>query len=165
MFSIKLIESVEREGDEMKESYQETTFSSIDVVALFGITLRQLDYWVKTELVKPTMPNAKKKEVRFFTFLDLVQLRTVKALLDGGMSIQKIRKSIKYIKNHLRFKFPLASVLITDGRTIFKVVSKKEEFIHAVDTLKHQGQGVFLFHLGKLEAEVKEKVKQFREVA
>jgi len=141
-------------------------FRSNQITKLFGITLRQLNYWVKTGLVTPSILNSEGRgSSRIFSFTDLLQIRTIKALLDGGMSIQKIRKSVDYIKQELKINLPLTARLITDGKSIFKVVQSDDDFILAVDTLKYQGQGIFLVPIGQIVHEVEKKVKKIRKAA
>lgn len=145
----------------MKEGFEKLAFRSKDVLRLFSISLRQLDYWVRTALVKPSILNSEGRgSTRVYSFSDLLQIRTIKALLDGGMSIQKIRKSAAYLEKRLRIELPLVARLITDGETIFQIVKNDKELIQAVDTLKHQGQGVFFIPIGKLKKEVEEKVEK-----
>lgn len=146
----------------MKEGIRRSAFKSKDVTRLFGISLRQLDYWVRTGLVKASILNSEGRgSTRVYGFLDLIQIRTIKALVDGGMSIQKIRKSVSYLEKKVRIELPLTARLLTDGETIFHVLRNDREFTQAIDTLKYQGQGVFLIPLGKLRKEVEEKVEKF----
>ena len=57
-----------------------------------GLSRRQLTYWSKTGLVEPHQRTAG-GHARY-TFLDLLALKTAKKLLDAGLSVQRIRKSI-----------------------------------------------------------------------
>ncbi len=148
------------------EAIKATGFKSKSVAKMLGISLRQLDYWVRTDLIKSSILSSEGRgSTRVYSFLDLIQINTVKALLAGGMSIQKIRKSVQYVKDKLGEEIPLTARLITDGESILKVVRDNYEFIEAIDTLEHQGQGVFLISIGKLKQEVEEKVKEFERVA
>jgi len=144
----------------MKKEGKRLAFVSKEVAKLFGITVRKLDYWVTTGLVTPSIIASKGKGTsRVFDFKDLVQIRTIKALIDGGMSIQKIRKSVEKLKEWGE-EIPLTARLITDGQSIFQIVRDEKELVHAVDTLK-EGQGVFFISIGKLKKEVEDKVIQF----
>jgi len=163
----KLLEnSNERKEVKMVEGIDKLAFRSKQVIRLFNISLRQLNYWVKTGLVAPSILNAEGRgSTRVFSYRDLIQIRTVKALIDGGMSIQMIRKSATYIKENLGINLPLTARLLTDGKSIFKVVNSDDELILAVDTLRHQGQGVFFVPIGKLVHEVEKKVEEMRKAA
>ena len=55
--------------------------------AVVGITYRQLDYWARTDLVRPSIASAAGSgSVRLYSFHDLLVLRVVKRLLDAGIS-------------------------------------------------------------------------------
>lgn len=67
-------------------------FTSQQVMGITGLSQRQLAYWRKTGLVVPgqltTGGHAR------YSFTDLVALKTAKKLIDAGVSVQRIRKSI-----------------------------------------------------------------------
>jgi DNA-binding transcriptional MerR regulator len=69
---------------------------------LVGITYRQLDYWARTDLLKPSLKPAKGSgSQRLYSFGDVVQLKVVKRLLDAGMSLKKIRQAIEILREQL----------------------------------------------------------------
>jgi len=114
-------------------------FNTRLVCKLTEISQRQVDYWDKTHLIKPSVREASGYgSVRLYSFVDLVQLKVVKTLKDQGISLQKIRKSITYLrKNFPRIEKPLAELkFITDGKTIFVLTEDKKVIL---DTLS-QGQ-------------------------
>jgi DNA-binding transcriptional MerR regulator len=124
-------------------------FGKKDVVALTGLTYRQVDHWATTGVVRPSIKTAAGKgSRREYSFQDLVQLRVAKALRDGGISVQKIRKSLSWLRRHFpEKKSPLAELrFITDGANIF-IVDRNLEKI--VDSLK-KGQLVFSLALGEI---------------
>src|SRR5439155_15329070 len=89
-----------------------------EVCKVVGISYRQLDYWARTGLVRPSIRDAGGSGTqRLYSFEDLLQLRVVKTLLDTGISLQQIRKAIDYLKDSER---PLQSVtLMSDGARIY----------------------------------------------
>lgn len=116
---------------------------------LTGISQRQIDYWDKTHLVKPSTREASGYgSVRLYSFIDLVQLKVVRILKDQGVSLQKVRKSITYLKKSFpEIKKPLAEMkLITDGKTIF-ILTKNKKVI--LDTLS-KGQLVMSIAIGQI---------------
>jgi len=124
-------------------------FGKKDVVALTGLTYRQVDHWATTGVVRPSIKTAAGKgSRREYSFQDLVQLRVAKALRDGGISVQKMRKALSWLRRHFpEKKSPLAELrLVTDGSNIF-IVDRNLEKI--VDSLK-QGQLVFSLALGEI---------------
>jgi DNA-binding transcriptional MerR regulator len=115
-----------------------------EVCKVVGISYRQLDYWARTELVRPSIRDAGGSGTqRLYSFEDLLQLRVVKTLLDTGISLQQIRKAIDYLKESER---PLQSVtLMSDGARIYTPESPD-----AVIDLISRGQGVFAIALDKV---------------
>src|SRR6478735_6176958 len=63
------------------------------------ITYRQLDYWARTDLVVPTVRDAKGSgSQRLYSFKDILVLRVVKRLLDTGVSLQNIRVAVDHLR-------------------------------------------------------------------
>lgn len=134
------------------------SFNSKTVIQLTGLTLRQIDYWDRTHFIKPSLKEAAGYgSGRLYSFIDVVQLKVAKTLKDKGVSLQKIRKSITYLKkNFPNIQKPLAEMrFITDGDTIF-VLTKDNKAI--LDTLA-KGQVVFALALGEIIEKLKGEVK------
>jgi len=126
---------------------------------LTGITYRQLDYWDKTHFIKPSVREAGGSgTLRLYSFIDLVQLRVAKALLDQGTSLQKIRKSVTWIKkNFPDIKEPLsAKKFLTDGKGIFVFTEDSETIL---DTLS-KGQIIMTVALGRIIEAMKGDVEK-----
>src|SRR2546428_8826460 len=71
-----------------------------DVCKLVGISYRQLDYWARTGLVTPSVREAGGAGAqRLYSFRDLVQLRGIKKLLHTGVSLQKVRRAVFYMRD------------------------------------------------------------------
>ncbi len=85
-------------------------------------------------------------------------MKVAKTLKDKGLSVQKIRKSINYLKKTFpETKKPLAEMrLITDGETIF-VISENKGVI--LDTLS-KGQMVMSIAIGEIIEELKGEVER-----
>ena len=105
-----------------------------DVAKIIGISRRQLQYWDETDLVRPVSrtPGGHAR----YAFEDLVALKTSKRLIDAGVSVQRIRKSIRALRDILpAVERPLAEVVLVatgdvvlafkDG-TAFDAVSGQE---------------------------------------
>jgi predicted RNase H-like HicB family nuclease len=129
------------------------------VCKITGITQRQIDYWDRIHFIKPSTKEASGYgSVRLFSFTDLVQIKVAKTLIDQGVSLQKIRKAITYLKkNFPDINKPLAEMrLITDGNTIFVLTENKKVII---DTLS-KGQMVMSIAVGRIIEELKGEVKK-----
>ncbi|KAF0146174.1 MAG: MerR family transcriptional regulator [Nitrospirae bacterium] len=132
-------------------------FNSKTVSKVTGLSFRQIDYWDRTHFIKPTVSEASGYgSVRLYSFNDLIQLRVAKTLMDKGISLQKIRKAITYLKKNMpEIEKPLSELrFLTDGETIFVLTKDKKEII---DTLK-SGQLVFSIALGEIVENLKGEV-------
>ncbi|MEX1208684.1 MAG: MerR family transcriptional regulator [Acidimicrobiia bacterium] len=121
------------------------------VCKIVGITYRQLDYWARTDLLKPSLQTASGSgSQRLYAFGDIVQLRVVKRLLDAGMSLKKIRQAMDLLRDQLQSRTPLEEVtLLSDGTTIYVAHSADE----LVDVFR-RGQGVFGIAVGPVQQEL-----------
>jgi len=95
-----------------------------------------------------------------YSFRDLVALRVVKSLLDGGMSLQRVRRAWEYLNKKAHLDEHLSEVkLVTDGQSIFKVVRKEGEVLDAL----RKGQMAFFVAIDEITRSVDGGVTQFRE--
>src|SRR5437870_5747837 len=86
-----------------------------DVCKLVGISYRQLDYWARTGLVTPSIREAGGSGTqRLYSFRDLVQLRVIKKLIDAGISLQRVRKAVSFLKENMKTA-PSGITLRSDG--------------------------------------------------
>lgn len=117
--------------------------------AAAGITYRQLDYWARTKLVKPSLRNASGSgSARLYSFRDILVLKVVKRLLDTGVSLQQIRAAIEHLRE--RGVEDLAQItLMSDGASVYECTSHDE-----VIDLVQGGQGVFGIAVGRVWREV-----------
>jgi DNA-binding transcriptional MerR regulator len=134
-----------------------------DVCRVVGISYRQLDYWARTDLVTPSVRDAGGSGTqRLYSFQDLVQLRVIKKLLDGGISLQRIRRAVIFLRDHMK-KQPTGMTLMSDGSTIYAVETEDE----IIDLVK-RGQGVFAIAVDKVWEDLSgslEKAKERRPAA
>ena len=136
-------------------------FNSKSVSKITGLSTRQIDYWDRSHFIKPSVSEASGYgSTRLYAFNDLIQLKVAKTLLSKGVSLQKIRKAIIYLKKNMpEIKKPLLELtFLTDGETIF-VLTRNDKKI--IDTLK-SGQLVFSIAVGKIVEDLKGKVIAFQ---
>jgi DNA-binding transcriptional MerR regulator len=116
-----------------------------EVCRVVGISYRQLDYWARTGLVTPSVRAAGGSGTqRLYSFLDLVQLKVIKKLIDAGISLQRIRKAIQYLRQN-KDRGLSGITLMSDGVGIYACESEDE----IIDLVK-RGQGVFAIALDKV---------------
>jgi DNA-binding transcriptional MerR regulator len=115
-----------------------------EVTKIVGISYRQLDYWARTGLVRPSVKDAQGSGTqRLYSFQDLAILKLIKRMLDSGVNLQQIRKAMATLKE---LKAPaLGTTLVSDGNRIYQVDSPE-----AVVDLLASGQGVFAIAVDKV---------------
>src|ERR1700737_5153728 len=101
-----------------------------NVCKIVGISYRQLDYWARTGLATPSLqPAMGSGSQRLYSFEDLIELKLIKKLLDTGVSLQRVREAIDYLRT---LGSDLSGVtLASDGASIYACRSDHE----AVDAL------------------------------
>ncbi len=137
-------------------------FNAKTTCKLTGLTYRQLDHWDRSHFIKPSIKEAAGYgSVRLYSFKDLVQLKVAKTFKDKGISLQKIRTAVSYLKkNFPDIKKPLAEMrLVTDGGTVFAIVDKQRAVL---DTLS-RGQFVMSIAIGKIIEELNGEVAKLSE--
>jgi len=117
-------------------------FNTTVASAVTGASERQLRYWDKVGVVKPSVAQAAGRgSRRLYAFLDLVQGRAAKRLRDEGLSLQKLRKALALLKEKPeKVRHPLAELrLITDGKSVFRLTEdprvlqdllEQRQFVH-----------------------------------
>ena len=131
-------------------------FRGPQVCKIVGISYRQLDYWARTELATPSIQPAQGSGTqRLYSFEDLVELKLIKNLLDAGVSLQRVREAITYLRE---LGHDLAGVtLVSDGRSIYACTSPDQVF-----DLLRRGQGVFGIAIDPVLEELRGSVSQLR---
>ena len=97
---------------------QQEYFRTGEVVELIGVSRRQLQYWAQTDLVRPSART--QGGHHRYTFEDLVALKAARRLIDAGVSVQRIRRSIEELKRVLpTVRRPLTElVLVATGDVV-----------------------------------------------
>jgi len=115
-----------------------------EVTKIVGISYRQLDYWARTGLVRPSIKDAQGSgSQRLYSFQDLATLKLIKRMLDSGVSLQRIREAMGTLK--ALKEPPLGTTLVSDGSRIYAVESPE-----AVVDLVRGGQAVFAIAVDRL---------------
>lgn len=107
-------------GDqEHGDAWEEVGYSGPQVCKIVGITYRQLDYWARTGLLRPSLADAAGSGTqRRYSYRDLVALKVIKSLLDAGVSLQRARKAVDYLRGHLGEDLASASLVIDESRSV-----------------------------------------------
>ena len=116
-------------------------FSGREAADIVGITYRQLDYWARTDLIRPSLADAKGSgSRRRYSYRDLIELKMIKTLIDAGQRLDRVRKAFDYLRDIgddlTAVQLVIAGdsvILVRDGGELLDVVNR------------YQGQGVLNF--------------------
>ena len=132
-------------------------FTSKEVVALTGITTRQLQWWDERRIVVP----ARKGHRRLYSIEHLTEIAVICDLRARNFPLQRVRKVIRFL--HREFGKTLAETvsrssqyhLLTDGYTIYLETSARQ----IVDILKNARQPMLDVCLSDKVREVKAEIR------
>jgi DNA-binding transcriptional MerR regulator len=113
-------------------------FSGREAADIVGITYRQLDYWARTDLIRPSLADARGSgSRRRYSYRDLIELKMIKTLIDAGQRLDRVRKAFDYLRD---LGDDLASVQLVIAGDSVVLVRDGEDLIDVVN--RYQGQGV-----------------------
>jgi DNA-binding transcriptional MerR regulator len=116
-------------------------FTSREVIALSGITARQLQWWDERGVVRPEREGHR----RLYSLNQLTEIAVICQLRRKGFSLQGVRKVVRFLDRE--FGQGLAEIvdcnseihLLTDGKHLYLETSAKQ----IVDILKNSDQPIF----------------------
>jgi DNA-binding transcriptional MerR regulator len=120
----------------------EKTFSSSEVSAVAGVSLRQLQWWDERKVVSPRHEGHR----RIYLASEVVEITVIAELRRKGFSLQKIRRVLRFLQKEMGRR--LVEVmqaasdlhLVTDGKSIY--LEDKQDRI--IDIFKNSRQPMFL---------------------
>ena len=94
-------------------------FSAPKAAQIAGITGRQLDYWARTDLVRPTVafPDGSGTR-RAYSYRDLLELRMIKNLLDAGITLESVREVFICLRNSFPDDFSSIHLVISGNQVV-----------------------------------------------
>jgi DNA-binding transcriptional MerR regulator len=92
-------------------------YTVAEVSRLFGYKPSRLRYWHRSGLLGPSARVAGRN---YYTFQDLVGIRAAKGLLEQGVPLQQVRRSVESLREAFpRTTLPLSELrVLADGRTV-----------------------------------------------
>jgi len=112
-------------------------FRGPQVCTLIGITYRQLDYWARTGLLRPSIADARGSGTqRLYSYTDVVELKVIKQLLDAGISLQRARRAVECLRDGLGGDLASSNLVLVGTDSVLAHTDGE-----VVDLLKG-GQGV-----------------------
>ncbi len=135
-------------------------FTADQAIRFTGCTAHQLRYWDRIGLVKPSVQatGGRPGVRRLYSFRDLFALKVIRSLLEGGMSLQRVRRAIEYLRKKAALDEHLSEVkLVTDGRSIFKIARSDGEILDAL----REGQMAFFLAIDDIARSIDGKVADY----
>ena len=121
----------------MRATDSEAGFRGTKAAKIVGISYRQLDYWARTDLIRPSLSDAAGSgSRRSYSYRDLLELRVIKSLLDAGIKLESVRVAFEYLREHVETDIAAAHLVIS-GRDV--LLCDGDELI---DVMRRGGQGV-----------------------
>jgi tetratricopeptide (TPR) repeat protein len=121
------------------------TYSSRDVASIVGISESRVRYWAQTGVVSPSERAGGRT---LYNFQDLVGVKAAKELLDGGVTLQRARKSLEALRAQLgaqgdnrslagvRVRADGERVVVSDNGASFEPLTGQLVIDFAVDDLR-----------------------------
>ena len=130
---------------------QEQGHSGTRAAQIVGITYRQLDYWARTDLVRPSIADASGSgSRRRYSYQDLLELRMIKNLLDAGIRLETVRDVFANVRSYVGRDITAANLVISGTQV---VLCNGEELVDVV----RRGQGVLnVLPLANVKSEIDE---------
>ena len=132
----KLRPAVRPDGDQF------TSFTSVDVARMCGVSLRQLQWWDERNVVSPRQDGHK----RVYLAQEVLEVSVIAELRRKGFSLQKIRRVLRFLQKDMGKRLSDALQgnseihLLTDGKSIYL----EETPDRIIDLLKNARQPMFL---------------------
>lgn len=131
----------------------EARFTSNQVIALTGITARQLQWWDERAIVVPSRQGHR----RLYTFADVAEIAVICELRSRGFSLQRVRKVMRFLQREIGKRLAQTATaaadyhLLTDGNRIYLENSERQ----VIDILKNSRQPMFAICLSDTVRQVR----------
>jgi DNA-binding transcriptional MerR regulator len=97
----------------------EQGFRGPHVCKIVGITYRQLDYWARTGLLRPSITDARGSGTqRCYSYHDVLDLKVIKQLLDAGVSLRQARRAVECLREDLGADLATANLVLAGSDAV-----------------------------------------------
>jgi DNA-binding transcriptional MerR regulator len=135
-------------------------YSGRETADIVGITYRQLDYWARTDLIRPSLADARGSgSRRRYSYRDLLELKMIKTLLDAGQRLERVRAAFHYLRDQVEDDVSSVTLVIAGDSVV--LVRDGEDLVDVVN--RYQGQGVLnLLALDGVKEELDARIVELR---
>ena len=139
----------------------EEGFSGTKAATIVGITYRQLDYWARTDLIRPSLADASGSgSRRLYSYRDLLELRVIKSLLDAGIKLESVRTAFEYLRTHVDTDIASAHLVISGNDVILC------DGDQLIDVMRRGGQGVLnVLAIGGVKSDLDSTIVELAEAS
>jgi DNA-binding transcriptional MerR regulator len=117
------------------ERDENSGYSGKAAADIVGITYRQLDYWARTDLVRPSVADAQGSgSRRRYSYRDLLELKAIKNLLDAGIKLESVREAFHYLRDHLGEDVTTVNLVISGNRSVLVHTGEELELFPAASS-------------------------------
>ena len=148
-------------GHQLRPAEPDQGFRGAQVCSLVGITYRQLDYWARTGLLRPSITDATGSgSQRRYSYGDVLELKVIKRLLDAGLKLQQARQAVECLRGDLGADLASSQLVLVGSRSVLAQSDGE-----VVDLLAG-GQGVFnILPLSGVVSELAAGIVEIRKAA
>src|SRR6476620_9260092 len=94
-------------------------YSGTQAAKVVGISYRQLDYWARTDLIRPSLTDASGSgSRRSYSYRALLELKVTKSLLDAGIKLELVREVFSYLREQLGEDVTTANLVINGKKSV-----------------------------------------------
>jgi DNA-binding transcriptional MerR regulator len=113
------IDKVDSAPGEGRSREKDEGFRGARVCALVGITYRQLDYWARTDLLRPSITDATGSgSQRRYSYSDVLELKVIKRLLDAGLKLAQARQAVECLRGDLGADLASSQLVLVGSRSV-----------------------------------------------
>ncbi len=113
-------------------------YSGKTAAEIVGITYRQLDYWARTDLIRPELADARGSgSRRKYSYQNLLELKLVKTMLDSGIKLESVREVFSYVRQNLHQDVVSARLVVAGSSAV--LVRDDAELVEVVKGQHAQG--------------------------
>ncbi len=117
-------------------------WTSEEVAEKINVPYRTLMRWQQEQLIQPERAGKHQKSAALWSQKNLREARVIATLRSQGVSLQKTRRAMEYLRSIGHNPFSTGSFLaLAEGGEVLKIMSDSE----ALSVLRKPGQRVLLF--------------------
>lgn len=130
-------------------------YQAKDIMELTGLTYRQMDHWVKSEIVTPfeTVQKGSRSE-RIFNFENLVVIRAAMKLLDFGLGFPVVKKAAAWLQDALANGTEGEFLFVSDGDNLKFLSNDPAEIIELM-----RGKCAVTIDLGQIISQLRKDIE------